>query len=213
MADARIEATRRRLREAVFALASVKDIGDVTVAELARAAAIDRSTFYAHADSPAELLTGFLREELDPLRVAVEQTLDSAPATLATVGEELNARLVDHVERNAALYADRGNGHPNAALHGALGAYTRTALEHVFEHLHAQGAPVPASADERRYLAAFVGYGIVGAIATWLSEPEPRDRARLERALGLVYSSWLVPAVADVPSPPGGGGSTEGETS
>ncbi len=210
--DARIEATRRRLREAVFELASVKDIAEVSVAELARAAGIDRSTFYAHAASPTELLTGFLRQELDPLRIAVEVTLDSAPGTLASVGDELNARLVDHVEQHAALYADRGDGRPNSALHAALSTHTRTALAHVFEHLHAQGAPVPASADERRYLAAFVGSGIVGAIETWLAEPEPRDRDRLERALGMVYSAWLVPAARnDSPPPPDDGNLIEGD--
>ncbi len=196
MTDARIETTRARLREAVFALAATKDVGAITVAELTRAAGIDRSTFYAHASSPTELLAGFLREELDPLREAVEETLDRAPATIATVGEQLNARLVDHVEHHAAIYADRGD-QLNSALYTALSRHTRTSLQHVFDHLAR-----PADADERRYLAAFVGHGVVGTIATWLAEPEPRDRQRLERALGLVYSAWLVPAADAIPPGP-----------
>ncbi len=209
--DARIEATRARLREAVFALASTKDVGDIRVAELTRLAGIDRSTFYAHATSPESLLLGFLRDELDPLREAVEATADEAPDSLAAVGEGLNARLVDHVEARAALYADRHDGRPNTALYGALSLHTRTALQAVFDHLGE-----PASADERRYLAAFVGHGVVGAIAVWLAEPEPRDRSRLERALELVYRNWLVPAAAherpDAP-PTRGGTRIEGEPS
>ncbi|MBM9510654.1 TetR/AcrR family transcriptional regulator [Actinacidiphila acididurans] len=197
--DARIEATRQRLREAIFELAAEKDVSAISVAELSRAAGIDRSTFYGHADSPAGLLAVLLAEDLEPLRVAVEETLESAPGTLAAVGEQLNARLVDHVERHAAIYADRGDGgRINFALYSVLSGYTRTALESVFGHLAEAGAPVPPSADDRRYLAAFVAHGIVGAITTWLAEPEPRDRTRLERVLGLVYTNWLVPAASAI---------------
>jgi AcrR family transcriptional regulator len=196
--DARIEATRQRLRAAVFSLAAEKDVSAITVAELSRAAGIDRSTFYAHADSPAGLLAVFLAEDLEPLRVAVEETLERAPGTLAPVGAQLNARLVDHVERHAAVYADRGSGHINFALYSVLSGYTRTALERVFAHLAEAGAPVPRPAEDRRYLAAFVAHGIVGAITTWLAEPEPRDRARLERVLALVYTNWLVPAASAI---------------
>ncbi|AYG04658.1 TetR/AcrR family transcriptional regulator [Gryllotalpicola protaetiae] len=209
--DARVEATRARLRTAVFELASAKDIADVSVAELARAADIDRSTFYSHASSPTELLSGFLGDELDPLREAVESTLDEVPDTLAAVGAQLNGRLIDHLERNTALYSQH-DGRPNTALHLTLGAYTSGALEQVLEHLHAQGASGPASVDERRYLASFIGYGVVGAVATWLAEPEPRDRSRLERALGLVYSAWLVPAAESTPLRSRSGHSIEGET-
>jgi AcrR family transcriptional regulator len=202
--DARVAATRRRLREAILELATAKDLGEITVTEVARAAGIDRSTFYQHADSPTALLVDVLHEELDPLRAAVEETLDRDPASLARVGTELNARLADHVEQHADLYADRGDGRINSALYAALSSHTRTALEQVFEHLAEAGAPVPAAADERRYLAAFVAYGVVGAIATWLAEPGPRDRGRLERALAPVYDAWLVPAATTVPPPTGG---------
>ncbi|WP_460783236.1 TetR/AcrR family transcriptional regulator [Microbacterium tumbae] len=206
MVDARIEATRRRLREAILGLAAVKDVASISVAELTRAAGIERTTFYAHAASPTELLIGLLSEELDPLREAVERTLDEAPGTLAVVGAQLNARLVDHVERHAAIYADRGDGRINSALYTALSEHTRTALAHVIDHLGDPGDP-----DERRYLAAFVGFGVVGAIATWLAEPEPRDRSRLERAIGLVYSNWLIPASGTYVSPRRGEPEIEGE--
>ena len=52
-------------------------------------------------------------------------------------------------------------------------------------------------------LATTKDVGAIGTIATWLGEPEPRDRGRLERTLGLVYSNWLVPA-SHVPSRPDG---------
>lgn len=193
--DARIEATRARLREAVFELAAAKDVGTIGVAELSRAAGIDRTTFYAHASSPTELLTGFLREELEPLRDAVEATLDEAPAALARVGVELNRQLVDHVERHAAIYADRGDGRLNSALHAALAVHTRDSLLHVLDHAARVGEG-SGTEDERRYVAAFIGHGVVGTIATWLAEPEPRDRSRIEQALALVYSHWLLPLAA-----------------
>ncbi|MFC4244756.1 TetR/AcrR family transcriptional regulator [Gryllotalpicola reticulitermitis] len=174
-------------------LAARKDIGTVTVAELARAADIDRSTFYSHASSPTELLLDVLREDLDPLRVEADESLDGSPETVAQIGRGLNARLVDHVERYEAIYADRDGGRPSSALHTVLSGHVRTSLELVFRHLGAPTAEGDAQVGTE-YLAAFVAHGVVGAVSVWLSEPAPRDRTRLEAVLGIVYSAWIVPA-------------------
>jgi AcrR family transcriptional regulator len=189
--DARIKATRARLRKVILELASEKDVSAITVAEIARAADIDRSTFYTHAGSPIELLEGILLDDLDPLRAEVEAVIDREPSSLAEVGPRLNARLVDHVERNAAIYLPHGDG-PSTALHIVLGQHTRRALRQVFEHLSETSSA--AARFDTDYLAGFVGQGVVGVISVWLSEEAPRDRARLEAALALVYEIWLIPA-------------------
>src|SRR3546814_16021520 len=66
--DPRVERTRARLAEAVLALAAERDITTASVSELTRRAGVNRSTFYAHADTPVELLTRVLAAELDDVR-------------------------------------------------------------------------------------------------------------------------------------------------
>jgi AcrR family transcriptional regulator len=189
--DARIEATRRQLKGAILVIAAQRDVNTITVAELARAAGIDRSTFYSHASSPLELLERVLSEDLDPLRVEIEQVLEQAPWSLAEVGARLTARLIDHVERYDAVYADRAGGSPSSALHTVLSGHMRVSLEVLFAHLGAMDDSSPLASA---YMAAFIAHGIVGAVSVWLATPAPRDRAHLESVLDLVYSLWLLPA-------------------
>jgi AcrR family transcriptional regulator len=186
--DIRIEATQRELKKAILSLAAQKDVGAITVAELACAAGIDRSTFYAHASSPADLLLGVLLEDLDPIRLEV---LDHSPKAFAEAGRQLSRQLVEHIERYAAIYGERDSTRPNSALHTVLSTRFRESLELIFEHF--KGARGTDSALEPRYLAAFIAHGIVGLVATWLNEPAPRNRAKLEAMFGVVYSTWVAP--------------------
>ncbi|PJJ62416.1 AcrR family transcriptional regulator [Compostimonas suwonensis] len=193
--DARIEATRRRLHEAILRLTARKDVSTISVAELAREAGIDRSTFYAHAASPVDVLRSALSEDLDPLRVEADELVDGTPDAFADAGRMLNARLIDHLERYEAVYADRASGRPSSALHTVLSDHVRTSLELVLGHLADLGTGRAQTGTEldRSYLAAFIAHGIVGAISVWLNTPAPRDPRQLEAVLDLVYSSWLLP--------------------
>ena len=53
--DPRFVRSRALLAAAVLELASERPIGEVTVAEVATRAQVNRSTFYQHASSPAAL--------------------------------------------------------------------------------------------------------------------------------------------------------------
>src|SRR3546814_11082417 len=76
--DPRVERTRARLAEAVLALAAERDITTASVSELTRRAGVNRSTFYAHADTPVELLTRVLAAELDDVRDRKSTRLNSS---------------------------------------------------------------------------------------------------------------------------------------
>ncbi len=191
--DVRIEATRRELRKAILSLAAQKDVSAITVAELASTAGVDRSTFYAHASSPTDLLLGVLLEDLEPIRLGV---LNRSPEAFAEAGRQLSKQLVAHIERYAAIYAERDGARPNSALHCVLSIRFRESLEMIFKHFKgARGmhSAEAGSALKPGYLAAFIAHGIVGLVATWLAEPTPRDHAKLEAMFDVVYATWVAP--------------------
>ncbi|GAA4840280.1 hypothetical protein GCM10023221_17530 [Luteimicrobium xylanilyticum] len=117
--DRRTVRTRAALRAAVLELAAQRDVGDLSVVEVARRAGINRVTFYDHAPSPAALLVAALAEELDEIRsrllepgVAAVPGADGAgdapgaddPSDPLEVVDRVARAVADHVERHAAVY-------------------------------------------------------------------------------------------------------------
>ncbi len=156
--DPRTERTTAALRTAVLELATEHDIDDVTVSQVASRAGINRATFYDHASSPAELLTGILRAELDTIRdeffAAVGVTPDGgapqegapgpgstragADTTTATAAPPDPRRVVDSITRSVAGHVDAHADIYERARDGGLSApLFRLLAEHFTETLRA----------------------------------------------------------------------------
>src|ERR1700710_1454932 len=95
--DARCARTRTNLSAAVLELAAERDITSASVAELTRRAGINRATFYAHAQSPVELLTRVLAADLDLVRRMTTERLDQEGALLRDLTRETMRQILDHV--------------------------------------------------------------------------------------------------------------------
>ena len=54
--DARIEKTKRKIKNALFAVLDKKAIADVTISEICQKANVNRNTFYAHFATPEKVL-------------------------------------------------------------------------------------------------------------------------------------------------------------
>ncbi|WP_165171297.1 TetR/AcrR family transcriptional regulator [Adlercreutzia sp. ZJ242] len=65
--DHRAEVTKTLLRRALIDLLEEKPIGSISVAELCREADVSRSTFYAHYDTPEDLLESIQAELISEL--------------------------------------------------------------------------------------------------------------------------------------------------
>ncbi|MFJ4109323.1 TetR/AcrR family transcriptional regulator [Oerskovia enterophila] len=156
--DPRIERTTAALRTAVLELATEHDIDDVTVSQVAARAGINRATFYDHASSPADLLTGILRTELDAIRdelfAAVGVTPDGGAAqeggpgpgapragtetSTATATPPDPRRVVDSITRSVAGHVDAHADIYERARDGGLSApLFRLLAEHFTETLRA----------------------------------------------------------------------------
>lgn len=195
--DARHRRSRAKLADAVLRLASERPIDEVTASEIAAAAGVNRSTFYAHAASPLALLESVLRDELDALR---DRHLASVPrAGAAEAVTAVTLAVLENIESHAAIYergllADAGGGHRGeTSLRPMLAAH----FEESSRQLLAQHALFPSDEDEAAdpLLAAMVGpfvaNGSVGAIAAWLEQPEPRDPEAFLRSYRRLVPSWF----------------------
>lgn len=106
--DRRVRYTKMVLRESLLELLEKKSINAVTITELCRKADINRNTFYAHYQSPEEMLriieTDFLQEFINK----VENSL------AADEYNDLMYKLCLYIEKNRdiceVIISCRGNG-------------------------------------------------------------------------------------------------------
>lgn len=191
MVDARILHTTAALREAVLRLAADRPVSEITVADVTRAAGINRATFYSHAVSPGSLLADVLTPELDRIReddaaahrAAVER--GAGPEDLAAITRRGIDAVIDHVTAHRDIY-ERALPDPNdGSLHRLLvDHFTVSSAMHISE---LDPATKPDIIDD--VAAGFVAQGFVGAIEAWLAGPR-RSRRALVATITQSFPGW-----------------------
>lgn len=181
--DPRAVRTRDALVAAFRDLVREQHPGEMTVAELCRAAGINRSTFYQHFASPEDLAVHAFGDLFDAiidtdaaLRGAGSGTKASRQALAGIVGF-----IADHRDTFTTLL---GPGAP-PALHRAI---VTTYTEHSVAALAAAPARPPAA--DPLVAARFLAGGVLGALGAWLAEPD-RTEGELVDALVLCLPAWL----------------------
>jgi AcrR family transcriptional regulator len=194
--DARHRRSRAKLAAAVLRLATENPIETVSASDIAVAADVNRSTFYAHAASPLALLEGVLRDELDIIRA---HHLDGVSRSGAADAVDAVTRAVlANIESHAAIYErglslTRGGDGGESSLRPMLAAH----FEESTRMMLAQHSLFTSDEEEAAdpLLAAMVGpfvaNGSVGAIATWLAGPEPRDPDAFLRSFARLLPAWF----------------------
>ncbi|MGY2897780.1 AcrR family transcriptional regulator [Curtobacterium sp. PvP017] len=191
MVDARILHTTAALREAILRLAADRPVSEITVADVTRAAGINRATFYSHAVSPGSLLADVLTPELDRIRQDDADDRRAAAARGADAAElaaitrrGINA-VVEHVTTHRDIYAKALPDPNDASLHRLLvGHFTESGALHIRE-LDAERRP--ELLDD--VAAGYVAQGFVGAIEAWLAGPR-RSRKALVETITLSFPAW-----------------------
>lgn len=193
--DVRVRRTRARLREAVLRLASERPVEEISVADLVRAARINRTTFYKHADSPAAVLERALYEDLDRLRAVWLADAATAGLPAEAVWNHASDALLDHLERYDALYTVGLTGHRSAVLYRLLADHFAASVQALFDRRPA-GPPPGHGPDAWRSAAysAYTAHGEVGLVEAWLALPRPRERQLFASAALALLPDWLVRA-------------------
>ena len=189
--DARIERTRARLTQAVLSLAAERDITTASVSELTRRAGVNRSTFYAHAETPVGLLASVLSRELDDVRRRTMDQLEGDGLLLRDLTHSTLSEIVEHVVKHQAVYG----GHNRASSRYALRVVLAEHVEQSVLIVLREGFVVPPApgAEAAALYAAFIAHGVSGAVEAWLHLPQPHDPCMLVAAIEAMYPVWYAP--------------------
>ncbi len=160
--------TAARMDEAFLSILAKKDFAYITVKEICAAAGVNRSTFYLHYETMADLLAESLSymnrrflASFDADHGFISRIETSPLGELVLLAPEYLHPYLNFVRDNQALY--------RAAMErpetfGSMAAY-RDLFRYVFDPILAR-FDVPEG--ERRYRMAFYLNGIAAIVAEWL---------------------------------------------
>ena len=160
--DVRVARTRKRLQEALFALARERGLEEISVSDIAEYAGVNRSTFYQHYSDKdtvlADALDALAAEAGAQLETIVEWTLDP-PAPLVT--------FLEHVEANADLYRGAFSYPGSTVVVSRLRKNVSLAVHDLADQRGDQTVPLDM-------VAAGVAGTIIGVMSAWLArDPLP----------------------------------------
>ena len=167
--DVRVERTRRALQEALFELARERPLDEVTIADIAARAGVNRSTFYQHYSDKETLLAD-----------ALDATAEAAGAALPELVErpyeppQALFAFLEHVEENADLYR-RVFGSPGSAV---VTARLRRRIETIVGDGVVKSGTRAFEGLPLDVVAAGIAGSALGVIEAWLAR-DPRPPAAI----------------------------------
>lgn len=178
--------TRRLLQDALLSLARERSLDEISVADVADRAPVNRSTFYQHYPDTDTLLA----DALDAQAALVGADLnDVHPGTGTGEPPDVLVRYATHVAENVGLYrsalGEHGSPVAVARLRRRIGALALEGLE-----LH--GAPPALAALPLPIAAAALAGSVIGVLVAWL-ERDPLPPAQ-------DVASWAWSAVSGWPA-------------
>ena len=162
-------ATAARMDEAFLAILEKKDFAYITVKEICEAASVNRSTFYLHYETMADLLSEsvshmneqFLTYMKKDSQTFVTKLRDCPLDELYLITPEYLTPYLGYIEQHKRLFRTATE---NAAVLGMDKSYDRM-FRHVFTPiLDRYGIPQ----QDRRYIMAFYIQGLMAIISEWL---------------------------------------------
>lgn len=169
--------TARRMDEALSSLLAEKELSYITVKEICDRAGVNRSTFYLHYESIADLLaetTAILQSRFQP---------DLSEAEAGTLGIETSPpeELFFITDRWLLPYLDsvRENKHIYKAVHAQMETFHgEDAYRRFFQTIFSPILSRYGVARERHeYIMTFYRYGLVAVLMKWV-ESDCRESTR-----------------------------------
>ena len=180
--DRRVRRSRRLLGDALLALVTEKQFGDISVQDIADRADMNRATFYLHFHSKEELLLNALVERFDEL---VSIFGEISPDRPLWAEPQMDALVFNHVADHARIYKALLDD-PNLGLviHAIIG-YVANFNEQKFK------ASLPADAQPLvplPLMAYHIGGSLYALIHWWLRNDMPYSPAYMAEMTHLLWS-------------------------
>lgn len=179
--DPRIARTRRSLQEALFELARERDLDDISVADIAERAGVNRSSFYQHYSDKDTLLA-------DAIDAVVEEAGGNLPV-FEEITPEPPAILIGyltHIEENAAVYARVFGSHGSPVVVARLRSRVQAIASAAVSTVTVGGMDdIPAEVR-----AAGLTGSVLGVLEAWLAQ-DPRPP--VETAVSWMWRMLLGP--------------------
>jgi AcrR family transcriptional regulator len=162
--DPRIARTRKSLQTALFELARERDLDDISIADIAERAGVNRSSFYQHYSDKDTLLA-------DAIDAVVEEAGADLPEFREITAEAppILVGYLRHVEENVDVYARVFGSHGSAVAVARL----RARIESIASA--AVAARIEAFDDiPPDVRAASLAGSVLGVLEAWLArDPRP----------------------------------------
>ena len=168
----RVVVTKRMLKEALLSLLENKNIEKVNVTELCRKAGINRATFYAHYQTPHDVL---MEIELDIARELHIQT----PLKNSAEVEGYLVRIFTYVSDHADVLKLLIRNNSFSDLAELMDAYLKMLLDTY---------SIDMDADSIRLLYAYMSGGGLYLVRMWLMEDVKKTPEEVARLIMRFYS-------------------------
>lgn len=169
--DARIRRTQRQLRDAALELAAEQSIEDVSVADLARRAGINRATFYKHAQSPLQVLREALVDDLDSMRLEFLGDAEDPDADLVALWRQAARNTATHVARFEPVYRRGFADDSSGSVQSLLSRHIANSMQALFIE-RPEMLPAHRPQDHELLSAAFaasLGHGLTAILQVWFT--------------------------------------------
>lgn len=163
--DPRIARTRRSLQEALFELARERELDEISVADIAERAGVNRSSFYQHYSDKDTLLADAIDAVVEEAGAEIPMQSEISPEPPAILIEYLR-----HVEENVAVYSRVFGEHGSPIALARLSERVQTIVIDAVATSHADTFhDIPPDV-----LAAGLSGSVLGVLGVWLQrDPRP----------------------------------------
>lgn len=176
--------TARRMDEALLSLLSEKELAYITVKELCHRAGVNRSTFYLHYESIADLLQETISmvnqrfaitvPEPDPRSRSIDVE-NASPEALFFITDQYLLPYLESIRENRHVYKAI---HDQMGTFGAEKAYQRF-FQAVFSPILSRFG---VAREQHEYIMTFYRHGLVAVLMKWVEggcAEEPRQIAQV----------------------------------
>lgn len=172
--DARVRYTKKVLRDALLSCMAQKQVKDITITEICKAAEINRATFYKHYKGVEEVLDELGQEQISQFRSMLDKNQNSL--------KPLIKDMLNSIDVAKELYQVRDGGTVSGRFKEGVVSTLNDYLLHAWKNTHPK-------MDEREAALLFEGL-LAGALQIALKADGKKERKLVETTILNMFQKY-----------------------